>query len=325
MKILFIGGTGTISTSCLSAALSAGHDVTILCRGTRNERAPKGVNLLQGDAYQLEDSLAKKISRIDWDCVVNWTLYTPSQAELDIQRFHKNTKRYFFISSTSVYDGSNQHNRIIESQNYLNSNWSYSKSKIESEKIFLHAYATTKFPVTIVRPGHTYNDFTIPTNIQGFGYGLIKRINENKNVLMHDDGNSLWTLTHSNDFAKFLIQLFDSQGIEGETLHVANENYHSWNEIYSIYADLIGKKINKVNMSHEDICAKSLMIGEPIMSDKRYNRIFDVSKLKKYIKDFKSDISLNDGLLRVLEWYRLHPENIYINEVIEKELIKLGI
>lgn len=325
MKILFIGGTGTISSSCLSAALEMGHDISILCRGTRNERIPKGVKIFTGDAYQLDDSVSQAIEKIDWDCVINWILYEPNQAQLDIKRFSKNTKRYFFISTTSVYDDSNNDGLIIESQKYLETSWFYSKNKMNAEKVFLQAYKDENFPVTIIRPGHTYNDFTIPANIQGFGYGLIKRIEEQKNILVHGDGNSYWTLTHSDDFAKYFIQLLQSSAIEGEIFHIANEEYHTWNEIFSVYSDLIGKKIHKIYMSDSEIYKASPLIGEPIMNDKKYNRIFDLSKLKKYIENFNSDISLHDGLSRVLKWHANHSEQSHLNNMIEAEMLKLNI
>lgn len=325
MNILFIGGTGTISSSCLSKALEAGFNVSVLCRGTRNERLPKGVNVFTGDAYDLSPSVSKAIFNTDWDCVVNWTLYNPLQTHHDISRFSNNAGRYFFISSTSVYDDSNNKTPIVESQNYLNTDWFYSKSKINAEKIFLQAYAMEKFPVVIIRPGHTYNDFTVPTNIQGLGYGLIQRIESNKNILMHGDGNSFWTLTHSDDFAKYFVQLFNCPSIEGETFHIASEQHYSWNEIISIYSDLLGKKAKPVHLSAEEINEKSPILGEPILNDKKFNRIFNLSKLKNHITDYQPSTSLHEGLSRVLKWHKDHAEHIRSNLTIENEINKLNI
>lgn len=323
MKLLFIGGTGTISTSCVLAALTAGHDVSLLCRGTRNERIPKGVTIYQGDAYELDPAISHKLLNTNWDCVINWTIYNIAQARIDIERFRHNTSLYFFISSTSVYDGSNNKTPIVESQNYLNTQWFYAKNKIEAEKEFLHAFKHQQFPVVIIRPGHTYNDFTVPTNIQGWGYGLINRILEEDPVLIHDEGQSYWTLTHSYDFANYLITLFGMTQLIGETIHIATEEYHTWNDIFSIYADLLGKKLNVMYLSSDEIYAQSTILGEPIVNDKRFNRIFNLTKLKNYSQVNIPFISLREGLQRVLQWHHDHPQHIFLNNTIENEMQKM--
>lgn len=326
MRILFIGGTGTISSSCLASCLKAGWNITILCRGNREERIPKGIPVIKGNAYQLDPTQEKLLVNTDWDCVVNWAIYEENHAHLDILRFAKNIGRYFFISSTSVYDGSNGINLISESQNYLNSKWYYSKSKIEAEKIFLSAYKTSNFPVTIIRPGHTYNDFTVPTNVQGLGYGLIKRIEQNKTVLLHDEGESYWTLTHSDDFAQAFISLLSNkENLAGEILHLTSHEKYTWNQIFAIYAGLLDKNIHQFYMNSEKIFEKNPVIGDPIVSDKRYNRIFNLKKLNKYAPNFKPSISLNDGLERVLRWHKNNEKFYRPNHAIEIELEKLGI
>jgi len=325
MKILCIGGTGTISTSFVKKALEQGHDLTVLCRGNRNQRIPKGVRIISSDAYCLHESASKTILNTDWDTVVNWTIYTKDQAKLDINRFAKNTNQYIYISTTSVYDGSNLLSPIQESQGYLDTTWSYSRNKIDVEKIFLQEFKNTQFPVTIVRPCHTYNDFTVPTNIQGLGYGLINRIESQRNILMHGDGNSYWTLTHSDDFSHYFIQLLNCAYIKGEIFHIASDEYHTWNDILTIYSDLIGKKVNPVYMTPEEIMAKSPVIGESIIHDKMYNRIFDLTKIKSRIHSCAPHIPLKNGLARVFEWHKMHPEAIWFNQVIEAELAKLNL
>lgn len=324
MKILFIGGTGTISTSCLKICLEAGIDLTVLCRGTRNKRIPHGTHSIQGDAYQLDEDSERKLKDTSWDCIVNWTIYNAKQAELDIARFSQNTSRYFFISSTSVYDGSNQNNLITESQQYLETSWFYSKSKIEAEACFLKAYKEAQFPVTIIRPGHTYNDFTVPTNIQGLGFGLINRIKNQEPILIHDKGESRWTLTHSDDFAAAFLMLLSKNHCSGETYHITCEMNYTWNEIFSIFSDHLNRAINPIYVSSEEIYKQSVLLGEPIENDKKYNRIFDLSKLKKIIPEYKMNISLYDGIERVLRWHSKNSAWIKPNSVVENELKKIG-
>lgn len=325
MKILFIGGTGTISSACLRVALEAGHDVSILCRGTRNQRLPKGITVLTGDAYALDEELSKKIADIQWDCVVNWTVYDAVQAQIEIKRFRNITSHYIFISTTSVYDGSNNAGLITENQQYIDAGWVYSKGKIAAEKIFLEAFSNINFPVTIIRPCHTYTDFTIPTNIQGLGYGLIQRIESQKKVFIHGDGNTYWTLTHSEDFAKCFIQLLNKDLVKGEVFHLTAEEYYTWNEIFSFYEDLLGKKLYRVYVDAKEIYNKSPIIGEPIMTDKIYNRCFDLTKVKGYVKDFKSSIPLYEGLLRVIKWHKSNTNTIKLNRLIENELLKFDV
>lgn len=322
MKILFIGGTGTISSACLLALINAGHNISVLCRGTRNQRIPAGVTIYKGDAYQLDETVESEILNNEWDCIVNWAVYNAEQAALDIKRFAAVTSHYIFISTTSVYDGSNKMNPISETQAYVASDWIYSKGKIAAEQKFLEAFRTINFPVTIIRPGHTYADFTVPTNIQGLGYGLIKRIETSQPVLIHGDGNSLWTLTHSEDFANAFIQLLNKKSIQGEIFHLTSEQHCTWNDIFAIYSNLLGKKIQKVYMEPEEIMRRSPIIGEPIVSDKIYNRYFNLEKINKYIT-MHPQISLTDGLEKVMRWHKTNLNGIKPNLAVESELDKL--
>lgn len=325
MKILFVGGTGSVSTASSKHAVELGHELWVLNRGSRNHRLPKGVHVLTGDAYNPDEELARILSSAKWDCVVNWTIYNKEQAELDIRRFKGNTKHYVYISSTSVYANTVPSQPITEQHPYTDGKWIYSRAKIEGEERFLKAMCEDSFPATIVRPGHTYTDFTVPTNIQGYGYALIQAIRHKGRILVHDEGNTQWTLTHSDDFAQGLLGLLGKQEAIGQTCHITSPFAYTWNEIFDIFEDTLGSRAKRIYVPAARILNANPLIGEPIAYDKALTRVFSNSKIQSLVPAFAPVIDFRTGLERILRWHKEHPDQIRINPQIENELDDLFI
>ena len=321
MKILFIGGTGSISTSSSHLLESKGHKLTLITRGNRTERLPDDVKHITADFNYINQDLYKYITRNLWDCVVNWNIYNKDQALRDIRLFNGRIKKYYFISTTAIYGQINR--PINEEIEIYNTIWDYAVSKIKAENIFREAHIKQNFPVVILRPGHTYCDFTIPTNIQGLGYGLIEQINEDEEVLIHNDGESQWTLTHSDDFAKVLSSLLALEDINGEIFNIVSSEYKTWKNIYMIYEDQLKKKINTCNVPAEFIYKKDNLLGLPIIGDKQKNMIFDNSKIRKIIPDFDDFILLEDGLKRSIHWAKENPEKVYFKKNIKLKIANI--
>ena len=318
MKILFIGGTGSISTSCSHMLASKGYQLTLITRGNLIKRLPENVNHIQADFNHRNNNLYKFCSNKYWDCVINWNIYNKEQAIRDIDIFKQNTKKYIYISSTAIY-GDVLH-PINEETKIYNTIWDYANFKLQAEYAFKNAWKYEKFPCLILRPGHTYCDFTIPTNIQGLGYGLLKQIYNQEKVLIHDSGQSLWTLTHSDDFAKILSEIIESDNVLGEVFNIVSSEYHTWDKIYDIYGELLNKKLCKIYIPSSFIYEFDKDIGTPIIADKQKNRVFDNTKIFNFLPNFKGFISTNEGLNRSVQWAKENQSTIYYNLNIKRKI-----
>jgi nucleoside-diphosphate-sugar epimerase len=315
--VLFIGGTGSISGPCSHVAVSQGIDLWLVNRGNRQARLPKGIHFFQGDINNPSNELVNFLKESSWDCVVNWLVYTPEQAKRDIKLFAGKTKQYIFISSTSVYLNPSDYRRITEKYPVGNPIWPYAELKVRCEKIFLKGFKENRFPVTIVRPGHTYCDFTIPTNIIGLGYGLIERLLANKKIIVHDDGLSLWTLTHSEDFAEGLFGLLGINEAQGEIFHITQNRSNNWVYILETIGGYFNIDPNFIFIPSQAIIDIDGDIGASILGDKAKNLIFDNSKIKKFVPTYNPKITFEEGIVRSLKWHEENPELIYYNSEIQ--------
>ena len=323
MNMLFVGGTGAVSTASSHETVSRGNNLWLLNRGTRNHRAPAQAHLIKADMEQMTDSDTSAIRSRSWDVVVNWQVFTPAQAIRDIEMFNGIVGHYIFISSTAVYRRPQRGQLITESDEMGNDYWSYGRDKAACEEIFLKAHRGDGFPVTIVRPGHTYADFALPTNIIGLGFGLIDRIINREKVIFHDGGKTLWTLTHSEDFARGLSGLYGNTATQGQSYHITSSESASWNEILMCYQNILNIEINQVDIPSKFIGEHSPRLGPTLLGDKARDMTFDNGNIMSVVPDYKARTGYMDGINRTVEWHFDNPDLIYFNPTIGDEIERL--
>lgn len=310
MKALFIGGTGTISSAISSSLVEQGWELYLINRGNRSERIPAGVKLLKADIND-EALVSSLIKDHNFDVVADFIAFIPSQVERDIRLFSGKTKQYIFISSASAYQKPLSDFRITESTPLANPYWEYSRNKIACEELLMAEYRNNGFPVTIVRPSHTYDDRSIPLGVHGNNgsWQVIKRILENKPVIIHGDGSSLWTLTYNTDFAKGFIGLMGNIHALGEAVHITSDESLTWNQIYQIIASALGVKLNAVHIATEYLAACSdYDFTGSLLGDKSNTVVFDNSKIKRLVPGFNATVRFDQGVRLVLENINSHPE-----------------
>jgi nucleoside-diphosphate-sugar epimerase len=325
MKVLFIGGTGVISTACTHAALTAGIEVFHLNRGTRPERAPRGVTTLTADINDGRQARAA-IGTLTFDCVVDWVAFTPDDARRDIGLFAPLTTHFIFISSASVYLKPPPHWFITEKAPVGNPYWQYARDKIACEEILLDSFRSEGFPVTIVRPSHTYSDGWVPTPIGSRDFTVAQRMLDGQTVISPGDGQSLWTITHSEDFARGFTGLLGSPAAAGEIFHITSDEARTWDAWYGIIAEALGVAPRIAHIPSGFVNDVSPDLGQGLLGDKAYSMVFDNSKIRRFVPDFRTFIPFAEGIRRSLEWYDGSPERKAAdrkkNEEIEKVLME---
>ncbi|MGO4537849.1 SDR family oxidoreductase [Paenibacillus sp. 2TAB19] len=310
MKALFIGGTGIISSAITSQLLEQGHELYLLNRGSRNEGLPAGIKVLQADIND-EARVAALIEDLSFDVVADFIAFVPSQLERDYRLFSGKTKQFMFISSASAYQTPLSDYRITEGTPLSNPYWEYSRNKIACEEYLIKQYREQGFPITIVRPSHTYDERSIPLGVHGSkgSWQVAKRMLEGKPVIIHGDGTSLWTMTHNSDFAKGFIGLMGNIHAIGESVHITSDESVTWNQIYEIIADALGVKLNAVHVSSAflDACSNEDFRGG-LLGDKANTVVFDNAKLKRLVPEFVATTRLDQGIKRTIEYILEHPE-----------------
>jgi len=322
MKVLFIGGTGNISAAVSKLALEQGIDLYHLNRG--NKPALDGVNNLVAD---IADSIAvkKMLSNHIWDVVVNWVAFTPEDVIRDIKTFEGKVGQYIFISSASVYQKPPVHYIISETTPLDNPFWDYARNKIACENLLMDEFARKEFPVTIVRPSHTYST-VIPVTLGGWTeYTVIDRIKKGLPVVVQGDGTSLWTLTHADDFAIGFLGLFGNNLALGEAFHITSDEVLTWNQIYEAVAQAAGHTANIVHIPSDYIADYADLHHYPskrgsLLGDKSYSAVFDNSKIKKFVPTYKANIPFAVGIKNTLHWFESEPTRMAINENTNKFL-----
>ena len=323
MKVLFIGGTGNISAASSRLAIEKGIDLYHLNRGT-NTVEIQNVKTIHGDINKSKE--LSELIKHEWDVVVNWIAFTPEDIERDILLFKGKTKQYIFISSASCYQTPLSYPVITESTPLCNNLWDYSNNKIKCEDRLQRAYREEGFPMTIVRPSLTY-DTVIPIAIGGFNeYTTADRILKGKEIIVHGDGTSLWTVTHSDDFAKGFVGLLGLTQAIGHAFHITSDEVLSWNMIYRILAESLGQEAKIVHIASDFICTVEPSFTGTLLADKAESVIFDNTKIKTFVPDFKATIPFAQGIKRTLKWLDENPERKFINpestEKIERVLNK---
>ncbi len=299
MRVLFIGGTGIISSACSQLAVERGIELYLFNRGESNRPAPPGAHVLRGDIRDVESARNALVGR-EFDVVVDWVAYTPDHVQRDIELFRERTGQYIFISSASAYQTPPANLPVTESTPLDNPYWSYSRDKIACEDLLVRVYREHKFPMTIVRPSHTYDQTMSP--IEG-GYTMIDRMRKGKPVVVHGDGTSLWTLTHHRDFAKGFVGLLGNDHAIGESFHITSDEILTWNQIYEILAHAAGASARLVHVASESIAAFDPNWGAGLLGDKAHSMIFDNTKIKRTVPSFSATIPFAQGAREMLDWY----------------------
>lgn len=314
-KILFIGGTGIISSACSQVALEKKFDLYLLNRGHSARAVLEGARTIRADIRNPQ-SVRDALGDHHFDAVVDWIAFTPEQIETDLDLFRGRTGQFLFISSASVYQKPPASLPITESTLPANPFWGYSRDKIACEERLIRAYREEGFPMTIVRPSHTYDQTLLP--MQG-GYTVIDRMRKGKKVIVHGDGASLWVMTHHRDFAKGFVGLLGNPRTLGETFHITSDETVTWNQIHQIFAAAAGTEAKIVHVPSDTLAAFDCMGGDGLLGDKAHSVIFDNTKIKRFVPDFAATIPLSWGAKEVMAWHDADPARQRVDEEFNRQ------
>jgi nucleoside-diphosphate-sugar epimerase len=308
MNVLFIGGTGIISTACTELAVARGMKVTLL---NRSLRAPiEGAATVAADISE-PGAAARAIRGRKWDAVVDFISFTPADVESRLGLLRGNTGQYIFISSASAYQKPLSHYLITESTPLSNPLWDYSRNKIACEERLLKAYRDEGFPVTIIRPSLTYGDTIVPLAVNSWlkGYTAIDRMRRGLPLIIPGDGLSLWTITHNSDFAKGLVGLLGHAGALGHAFHITSDEALTWNQIYAMTAEAAGVPAPLFVHIASDFITTCLpaMVGT-LLGDKSHSAVFDNAKIRRFVPGFEATTRYRDGIARTVGWYDADPK-----------------
>jgi nucleoside-diphosphate-sugar epimerase len=308
MRVLFIGGTGLISTACAAATVAAGHDLWLVNRG-RSELASAvpAERTLIADATDKEQ-LAAAVAGLEFDVVVQWIAFHPSQVEIDMAVF-EGVGQYIFISSASAYEKPPSHWLITESTPTVNPYWDYSQEKIACEQLLRRAHAERGFPMTIVRPSLTYGRSQIPVIIGSWQkpFTIVDRMRRDASIIVPGDGTSIWTMTHNTDFAKGLLGLFAKEAAIGEDFHITSDEALTWNQIYAAVADAAGVEARILHVPSDGIVASDPSLLGSLFGDKIYSAVFDNAKLRSIVPDYAATTRFADGIRESVAWFDAEP------------------
>lgn len=316
MKVLFIGGTGLISSACSELVIQRGHELYILNRSQSvNYPLPDGAQLLRADVHGSFDDLKKTLGNLQFDSVVDWIAYTPADIERDIRLFFGKTRQFIFISSASAYQKPPANYLITEGTPLDNPYWQYSRDKIACEDRLMEEYQKNGFPVTIIRPSLTYGPSQIPLSVGSWQhpYTVVDRIRNGKKLIVPGDGTSLWVLTWNGDFARGLLGLIGTENAVGESFHITSDEVLTWNRIYFELFDALGVEPNIVNIPSDLIAAYWPHATGSLIGDKSNSAVFDNSKIKKYVPDFKCEVPWAEGVRRAITWHEADRSRMSID------------
>lgn len=310
-KALFIGGTGTISMAITrQLAENPDWELYLINRGTRTAELPENVKVIKADINN-EAEASAALQGMEFDTVCDFIGFVPAQLERDYRLFNGKVKQFMYISSASAYQKPLSDYRINEGTPLANPYWEYSRNKIACEEFLMKMYRENGFPITIIRPSHTYDERSIPLGVHGDkgSWQVVKRMMEGKPVIIHGDGTSLWTMTFNTDFAKGFIGLMGNIHAIGESFQITTDETLTWNQIYSAIADVLGVKLNAYyvpsdflhKVSHYDF-------NGSLIGDKANSVVFDNSKLKKAVPTFNPEVRFDQGVRKVIEYVLAHKE-----------------
>jgi nucleoside-diphosphate-sugar epimerase len=307
MKVLFIGGTGLISSACSQLAVERGMELFILNRGRSHKYdTPAGAQLLVGDIHGNRAAVAELIKAHHFDAVVDWVAFTPADIENDIALFTGRTRQFIFISSASVYQKPPNHYLITEDTPLANPHWAYSQNKIACEERLMREYRERGFPITILRPSLTYGPSQIPMIMGSWQHPwtLVERMKLGRKVIVPGDGTSLWPLTWNGDLAKGLLGLLGREQVIGHAFHITSDEVLSWQQIYVELAHALEVEPNIVHIPSDLIAAHDPDSYGSLIGDKIYSVVFDNSKIKRFVPDFVATVPWTEGVRRAIAWFQ---------------------
>ena len=312
MRILMIGGTGTISSAITRQLAESEHELWLLNRGNRQNEVPEKVKQLHVDIND-EAEVLRLIGDTQFDAVCEFIGFVPEQVERDHRLFAGRTRQYVYISSASAYNKPARHHVITEGTTLANPHWEYSRNKIACEELLMKYYREEGFPVTIVRPSHTYCEKSVPLGLHGTkgSWQVLKRMLDGKPVLIHGDGSSLWTMTFNTDFANGFIGLLGNPHAIGEAFQIMSDESLTWTQIYSVVAQCLGTTLKPYYVSSAflaEIAPKEYDVEGNLIGDKAVSVVFDCSKLKRVVPGFQATVRFEEGVRRCIQYILTHPE-----------------
>ncbi len=321
MKVLFIGGTGFISTAVSRLAVEKGIELHHLNRGLRIAQM-SGVKNHVADVHRREDVHAV-LGDTRFDVVVDWIAYTPDDIERDLDLFTGRVGQFVFISSASAYQSPPAHYIITEETPLENPYWQYSREKIACEKRLMRAYEEEGFPVTIVRPSLTY-DPNLPIAIGGWGcYTLPDRLLNSREIIVHGDGSSLQVVTHAEDFGRGFLGLLGEPKALGDAFHITTDEVLTWNQIYHTIAKALGVKAKIVHIPSDFIVSIEPELTGTLLGDKTWGAVFDNSKIKRLVPEYEAVIPFREGVRRTLAWFDADESRRRVDETVNEQMDRI--
>jgi nucleoside-diphosphate-sugar epimerase len=309
MNVLFIGGTGIVSSACTRLALQRGIKLTLLRRGQHRADWLAGAETVQADIND-PSAVAHALRGRQFDVVVNFIAFAPVDIERDLELFRGRTGQYIFISSASAYQKPATDYLITESTPLANPHWDYSRNKIACEERLLKAYREQGFPITIVRPSLTYGETLIPLVINSWAelsYTVVDRMLRGQKVIVPGDGSSLWVITHDSDFAKGFVGLLGHEQSIGHAFHITTDEVLSWNQLYRIVGAAVGVEPRIVHIPSDFMVACLPQMEGTLVGDKAASVVFDNSKIKRFVPDYVATTRFAEGIRRSLAWFDADP------------------
>jgi nucleoside-diphosphate-sugar epimerase len=321
MKVLFIGGTGVISQAVSKLAVERGMELYLFNRGNTRSFIPEGAKLIEGDIRDPK-SAAEALKGHEFDAVVNWIAFTPEHVETDLALFKGRTKQYVFISSASAYQKPPERYLITEETPLSNPYWPYSRDKIACENVLMEAYRRDGFPVTIVRPSHTYGNTSIPIALSASGapWSIVDRMRRGGKIIVHGDGTSLWTLTHNTDFAVAFVGLLGHPEAIGEAFHITSDEVLTWDQIHRAIGNAAGVEPDIIHIPTDFIVSLFPEYIGPMLGDRTHCAVFDNSKIKRLVPDFRAKVPFAEGIRQTIAWFERHPERQMVDEAWNRKI-----
>jgi len=315
MRVLFIGGTGIISTACTDLALARGIELILLTRGRRVAQYPAGARVVTADIENIS-AVAETLAGESFDAVVDWIAFEPAHVERDLTLFRGRTRQYVFISSASAYQKPVGHYLITESTPLSNPFWSYSQQKIACEERLMRAYREEGFPVTIVRPSHTYGETQIALAVNSWAksYTAVDRMRRGKQVIVPGDGSSLWVITHNTDFAKGLVGLLAREQAIGHAFHITSDEVMCWDQWYRITAEAAGVEPRLIHIPSDFMAACLPESRGGLTGDKAASVVFDNSKIKRFVPEYCATVPYTQGIRRTIAWFDADPARRQVDD-----------
>jgi nucleoside-diphosphate-sugar epimerase len=321
LKVLFVGGSGVISSACARVAVESGIDLYVLNRGqTATRPLPEAATVLRGDVRE-PSSMRDALGDLDFDSVVDWVAFTPEHVRTDIDLFRGRAGQYVFISTASAYQTPPSRLPVTESTPLQNPYWQYSRDKIACEDLLTAEYRDTGFPVTVVRPSHTYDK--TKTVLSG-GWTSLARMLDGRPVIVHGDGTSLWTVTHHEDFARAFVPLLGHPRTLGETFHITSDDVLTWNQIAHALGAALGVTPRLVHVPSDAIAAADPEWGAGLLGDKTHSMVFDNSKIKSVVPGWRAVIPFERGAREIVDWYLGDPARQVVDERLNVLMDKLA-